>query len=395
MNRASSIQVISIVLVIAVLTITILGLITIFSVSSVEGLRVSNDALRFVRKQAIFLLVAILCAITIYMVPLDFWFSKKMLLLYCIFIFLGLIAVHIPKLGVSVKGSPRWIEPIPGVRVQPSEFIKIATIILMAWWQGLPWRKNSSIKEGILIPSGALGIVLAGLIIQKDYGSTFMLAATCFTIMITAGVNFRFVSGAIVLLLSLFSLLVAINPVRLERVLPIIKLNFADSVSPEILKDSLFQVVASISAFHRGGLFGQGLGHSVFKEHYIPEYHTDFILCMIGEELGLLGVLFVVILILTIFTCGICISFKTKNILYRLLALGMTLQISLYAFVNTGVVCGALPTKGLAMPFLSYGGSNLIASYIAIGFLLAVAKYVNEYEETDEESQHDSSFWNM
>ena len=394
MNRASSIQIIAIILAVAVLSLTILGLITIFSVSSVEGLRVYDDALHFVKRQALFLAIAITLAIAICVIPLEFWFSKKMLYLCGIFIFLGLIAVHIPGLGVNVKGSSRWIQ-LPGIRIQPSEFIKIATIILMAWWQGMPWRKNSSIKEGIFIPGLALTIILAGLIGQKDFGSTLMLAGTCFLIMLTAGVNIRLISCTIVIGLIIFTILVIENPVRLERVIPIFKLNTSESVSQEMLQDSLFQVVASISAFKHGGIFGQGLGHSIFKEHYIPEYHTDFILSMIGEELGLFGTSLVVILILTIFICGICISLKTRNFLYRLLALGMTLQISLYAFVNTGVVCGALPTKGLAMPFLSYGGSNLIASYIAVGFILAVAKYVNDNEEAEEDSQHDPSFWKM
>lgn len=381
-------------LIIAVLLLSSIGLVMIFSVSSVEGLRIYNDSYHFLKNQALFFLAAIIVATIIFAIPLETWFSKGMVYVLIGAIIVGLIVVHIPGLGKEIKGSNRWIQ-LPGINLQTSEFIKIAAIILMAWWQGVPWRKNSSLKEGLVYPGIGVILVCIGLLLQPDFGSAIMLALICCAIMVTAGVNVRVLFALGVSALLAIAVLVFHDPVRIKRVVPVFLLNMPEKVDPELLSGPLYQVVSAISAFKHGDIFGKGLGNSIYKEHYIPEYHTDFILSMVGEELGVLGTSACIILILTIFICGLYISYKTEHFQYRLLALGMTLQISLYAMVNTGVVCGLFPTKGLAMPFLSYGGSNLLSSFMAIGFILAVARYVVENEVPDNTPQHTDTFWNM
>lgn len=377
----------------SVLLLTLIGLVMIFSVSSVEGERIYNDGLHFVKNQGIFFLLAVITAVIIYTIPLETWFSKGMVYIFISIIVFGLIAVHIPGLGKEVKGSSRWIQ-LPGIRLQTSEFIKIATIFLMAWWQGLPWSKNKTLA-GTLIPCAGLGIVCIGLLLQPDFGSAIMLSLVCGLIMLTAGANAYLLLGVAATGLMAIIGLILYDPVRIKRVFPIFELNTANSLNSEMLSGPLYQVIGAISALKHGGILGQGLGHSVYKEHYIPEYHTDFILSMIGEELGIVGTSIVELLILTILVCGLYISYKVEHFQYRLLALGMTLQISLYAIVNTAVVCGLFPTKGLAMPFLSYGGSNLLSSFIAVGFILSVGRYVLETKASSDISQHDPSFWNV
>lgn len=381
-------------LIIAVLLLSSIGLVMIFSVSSVEGLRIYNDSYHFLKNQGLFFIAAIIVATIIFTIPLEKWFSKGMVYILICAIIVGLIVVHIPGLGKEIKGSNRWIQ-LPGINLQTSEFIKIATIILMAWWQGMPWRKNASIKEGLLIPGAGLGVVCIGLLLQPDFGSAIMLTIICCAIMLTAGVNLRVFVGLFVSALLILVALVIHDPIRIKRVVPVFLLNMPQEVDSELLSGPLYQVVSAISAFKHGSITGQGLGNSIYKEHYIPEYHTDFILSMIGEELGVCGTVACVILITTILICGLYISYKTEHFQYRLLALGMTLQISLYAIVNTGVVCGLFPTKGLAMPFLSYGGSNLLSSFMAFGFILAVGRYTIEHEFPDNTPQHSDTFWNM
>lgn len=385
---------VSILLALSVLALTFIGLVTIYSVSSVEGISIDQNPYKFIKNQFVFFIVALMIATAVYTIPIETWFSKGMVYILVAAAILGLVLVFIPEIGVKVNGSRRWIQ-LPGFRIQTSEFIKLITIILLARWEGMPWRNNKSFKEGIFYPCIGLGFVFLGLMLQPDFGSTIMLGCICSIIMLTSGVNFRYFVGAAILAIIPIIILVIHDPERIMRVTPIFQLNTQETLSQDIIDNSLYQVRSAISALRHGGVSGIGLGHSIFKEHYTPEYHTDFILSMIGEELGILGTSLVVLLIVIILICGLYISYKTEHFQYRLLALGMSLQISLYAIVNTGIVCGFLPTKGLAMPFLSYGGSNLLSSYIAVGFLLAIARYVRNYEESEENSQHDPSFWNM
>lgn len=381
-------------LITSVLLLSSIGLVMIFSVSSVEGLRIYNDSYHFLKNQALFFIAALTVATIIFAIPLEKWFSKGMVYFLIGAILIGLIVVHIPGLGKEIKGSNRWVQ-LPGISLQTSEFIKISVIILMAWWQGQPWRRNAAFKEGLLYPGIGVGLVCVGLLLQPDFGSAIMLALICCLMMITAGVNIRILATMGATALAIITILVIHDPIRIKRVVPVFLLNMPEEVDPELLSGPLYQVISAISAFKHGGIIGKGLGNSIYKEHYIPEYHTDFILSMIGEELGIMGTASCIILILTIFICGLYISYKAENFQHRLLALGMTLQISLYSIVNTGVVCGLFPTKGLAMPFLSYGGSNLLSSFMAIGFILAVGRYIIENEIPDNTPQHNDTFWNM
>lgn len=383
-----------VILAIAVLALAIFGLVVNLSISTVEGQRLQNDSFHYIKNQSTFFVIALIVSIAIIFIPLDKLFSRGMIYLYIAAIIIGLVIVHIPGLGKDVKGSSRWIN-LMGINIQTSEFIKLAAIILMAWWHGCKWRKNGTLVEGILIPCCGIGLISIGLLLQPDFGSTIMLAAICVAIMLTAGVNYKILFGLGTLAIAGISTLIALDPVRLKRVLPIIQLNISDNVSAEILSDDLYQVQAAISAFKYGGVTGKGFGNSIFKEHYLPEYHTDFVLSMIGEELGIIGTSIVIILILVIFCCGLYISYKTENAQHRLLALGMTLQISLYGFVNTAVVCGLFPTKGLAMPFLSYGGSNLVCSFIAASLIVSVGKEYIDYEDSESLPQHNTNFWKM
>ena len=287
-----------------------------------------------------------------------------------------LAMVLVPHLGKythyldtpRINGARRWFD-LRGVRFQPSELAKLALIIAVAGYCEHFQRKMPTFKRGILTPGVFIAPVMGLIFVEPDRGSTILLACVCTSMLLLAGVQFRYivppvVVGALGLAWSLWH-----DPVRRERILAFLH--------PEKYKDTPvgYQSWQAMIALGSGGWTGLGLGNGRQKLGFVPEHHTDFILSIIGEELGLVATLLVVLTFVVFVICGLYIASKARDTFGFLLASGLTILIGLQAAINIGVVSSALPNKGLPLPFISYGGSNLIAMLSCVGLLLSIARH--------------------
>jgi cell division protein FtsW len=265
-----------------------------------------------------------------------------------------------------VKGARRWIH-LPFGNVQPSELAKLALIVVLAWYCDRYQRQMQTVTRGVLIP-GAIIVLMLGLIfIEPDRGTTILLAAVSGSMLLLAGVRWRFIIPPFLLALVGLGVSLARDPMRMKRILSWLYV--------EENKDGVgYQAYQAMIALGSGGWFGLGLGNGRQKLGFVPERHTDFILSIIGEELGLIATLGVVIGFVVIIICGVYIATHARDTFGTMLASGITLLIGLQAFINIGVVTSALPNKGLALPFISYGGSNLLAMLACVGVLFSVAR---------------------
>ncbi len=277
-----------------------------------------------------------------------------------------LLAVLIPGVGIVRGGARRWIG-LGIVNLQPSELAKLVAVLYLA---------HSMVRKGPRITTFALGIlphvivvgVLAGLVAKEpDFGTAALLGVTLFAMLFAGGVRWRHLVLPVLPIVPLAVWAVASSPYRLRRVLV-----FLDPW--EHPRDAGFQLVQSFLAFGSGGLFGTGLGESKQKMFYLPEAHTDFIFSVIGEELGLVGALVVVGLFALLAIRGLRVALHHPTTFGQLVAFGTTTVLVLQAGINMAVVLGLLPTKGLALPFVSYGGSAMIGAMTAVGVLLALSR---------------------
>lgn len=315
----------------------------------------------------------VLCVVS---AAMDYRWLKKVAWPLLAFAVILLAMVLVPHLGrfthnyvdtPRINGARRWFD-LRGIRFQPSELAKLALIILVAWYCEHSQRKMPTFKRGIVTPGLFIAPVLGLIFVEPDRGSTILLACVCVGMLLLAGVQFRFVLppvlvGAAGLAWSLWH-----DPVRRERILAFLH--------PEKYKDSRvgYQSWQAMIALGSGGWTGLGLGNGRQKLGFVPEHHTDFILSIIGEELGLVATLLVVLTFVIFVICGLYIANKARDTFGLLLAAGLTILIGLQAAINIGVVTSALPNKGLPLPFISYGGSNLLAMLTCVGLLLSVAR---------------------
>ena len=303
--------------------------------------------------------------------------DSKMLLRYAGWIF-GIASVLvafslIPGLGKSVKGSARWI-PVGPFAVQPGEILKLATVILAAGWVKWQGPKMKNLWHGLVLPFLILLVPVLLLVKQPDLGSAaFVLVATAVVL---------FVGGAPILPLVVLGCLgvagvglIAVSmPERLDRLVAF--------MNPEAHRQGGgYQVTQALIALGSGGIRGVGLGQSIQKMFYLPEAHTDFIFPILGEELGLVATLAVVLVFLMLTLCGGYIAGHASDLSAMALGMGVTALVGMQAVANLGVVTGLLPPKGVGLPFISYGGSNLVLCLGAVGILISLhreAKYPAE-----------------
>lgn len=342
-----------------VLILVTLGILILASASSTER----DDAGYFVKRQLKWLAFAF-CAAAV-AARFDYRRYQKLVIPLAVLSVLSLILVRIPGIGTSVNGSWRWLNIGP-LTVQPSEISKLAVIMLFAWWIARNQRRIDELKRGILIPFAMLGIFAVLLVVEPDFGTTMLVSSVAVSMMFLGGVSIAplLLTG----LLGLLGVLVMIfqNPERMSRILA-----FLDPQKYE--KDKAWQLINSLRAFAGGEIVGVGFGNSMQKYDYLPEAHTDFIFPIIGEELGLIASLIVVFMYVVLFVLGLRIAFNARDDFGRFLAFGITLMITMQALINFAVVTGCVPTKGLALPFISYGGSSLLVSGAMVGILVNIA----------------------
>ncbi|HSB30251.1 MAG TPA: putative lipid II flippase FtsW, partial [Candidatus Sulfobium mesophilum] len=281
-----------------------------------------------------------------------------------IFSFVLLCLVFLPHIGVTAGGARRWIRLWP-TTFQPSELVKLAMVVFLARYMSSPGyntEKFASFMKPVLI----MAVFQLVFLKQPDFGSTMSLAFLTFAMLFISGMRLRYIASVLILAVPVIYKL-AMEPYRLRRIT-----SFLDP-----WRDPLgngFQLVQSFISLGSGGLTGLGLGESKQKLSFLPASHTDFIFCLVGEELGLVGALVLISLFIFLFAKGISIAGRSKDRFVSYLAYGLTLMITLQALINFAVVTGLVPTKGLPLPFLSYGGSALLVNMAAIGLLLKISK---------------------
>src|SRR5215467_3292680 len=277
-----------------------------------------------------------------------------------------LLLVFVPPIGIKVNGARRWIH-WGGFRFQSSELAKLALIITLAWYGEHFQRQMPTWKRGIMIPAAFIGIILALVFIEPDRGTTILLGSVSAAMLIIAGVRWTYIVPPVTLALAGLGVSLARVPMRTRRIFSWLDL--------EAHKSGVgYQAYQAMIALGAGGWTGLGLGNGRQKMGFVPENHTDFIFSIIGEELGVITTLLVVIGFVGVIVCGIYVALNAKDTFGMLLGSGITFLIGLQAFINIGVVTSALPNKGLPLPFISYGGSNLLIMLVCVGLLFSIAR---------------------
>ena len=287
-----------------------------------------------------------------------------------------LVLVWVPGVGREAKGAHRWIA-LFGLSFQPSEFAKLALIVALAHYADVHQRQMGSLWRGLVKPGLVAALILALIFAEPDWGTTLLLAAVAGVILFVAGVSWLHLLPPVLVAVPVVALAIMHNPMRLRRVMGWWML-IVDPANPANKDGVNYQAWESMVALGAGGVTGLGLGNGRQKYGFVPEHHTDFIYSILGEELGLVVTLAVVAAFVGILVCGLFIASRARERFGLLLATGVTALICLQAFTNMAVVTSLLPNKGLALPFISRGGTSLFMLLICVGFLLNVARHAGE-----------------
>ncbi|MBT3192674.1 MAG: putative lipid II flippase FtsW [Verrucomicrobia bacterium] len=357
MRRAATLMIAFVLMLIA------LGIVMLYSTSSARTI----DPHFYLKRQLLWLFLSIIAGTAVAKFDYHYW-QRLAIPLFVVTLIL-LVLVFVPGIGAKVKGSFRWLKLGP-FRFQPSELAKLACIVGMATWMARFGRRAKEFRMGLFYPFCALSCMIGLVFLEPDFGTTFVTTMVGMAIMFVGGTKFTYLLATGVAGLSLFTVAIMQSTERLERILAFLW--------PDKYPDQAYHLAQSKIAFIMGGPFGVGLGNSMQKRFYLPEAHTDFILSIVAEELGFVATLLVILLFVGIFFCGMTISSRATEPFGRLLGFGVTMMLSLQAAINVGVVTGCLPTKGLPLPFLSYGGSSLMMSIVMCSILLSIAQHTEE-----------------
>jgi cell division protein FtsW len=348
--------------------LTCFGVVMVYSASATLAEKRFHDSFYFLKRQGGFAIAGFIIMYAVMQIDYHIWRKLAVPALIASLVLLG--AVFIPGLGGSAGGSSRWIKLFYGFRFQPSEMAKIALIVYMAFSLDRKQDKVKSLEKGFLPYMVVLVMMMALLLKQPDLGSAVTLFLVAFAMLFAAGTRVSHIISVILLSLPFFYYLVMNVAYRKRRIMA-----FLDPWKDP--QDTGFQIIQSWLALGTGGLLGRGLGNGIQKMFYLPEAHTDFILAVIGEEFGFLGVLVIIGLFFMLVQRAICIALTAPDSFGRHLAFGIAALFGIESIINMFVVTGMLPTKGLALPFISYGGSSLLVSLFAVGILLNISARLN------------------
>lgn len=351
-------------LIVVVLLLVSLGIIALATTSSVRAATRFDDPSHYVRLQLIWVGVSLVLGYILSHIDYRLWQRLAPVLVIIVVILLAM--VFLPGIGVRVGGSRRWLRVLGSVRLQPSEIAKIVEMIALSAWLAHVGRRATTFKYGLLMPGLGLSVLLGLVIAEPDFGTTMLMGATALIVLFAGGVRLHYLVITAAVGFSAFILAVMQDHVRWARVMA-----FLD---PEKYPNTAYHLTQSKIAFILGGFSGVGLGDSIQKHYYLPESHTDFILAILAEEFGILGSGAVALLFGAILFLGLRISAYAPDRFGRLLAFGLTTMIVVQASINIGVVTGCLPTKGLPLPFISYGGSSMLSSIACICILINIGK---------------------
>jgi cell division protein FtsW len=350
-------------LLFAVLFLVGVGIVMVYSASSAYALKEFGSDYHFLKRQGLFSLLGIIALVVCRHIPFNLYRALAYPILFTALILLA--AVHIPGLGIEAGGAKRWLS-LGKFSFQPSEFARIALVIYLAYSLNKKQDHIEQFKIGFIPHVMILGLFTFLLLIQPDFGSVVIFAAITWIMLYLGGVRLWHLLGSLLVLLPIGYFFLVYEQYRVKRLLA-----FLDPWQNPANEG--YQMIHSLMAFGTGGIFGTGIGKSYQKLFYLPESHTDFIFSVIGEELGLLGIAGIITLYAIILYRGISIARNSVDPFGGFMAMGITAAMGLQICVNMGVCLGLLPTKGLTLPFLSYGGTSLLLNMAAMGILMNVA----------------------
>lgn len=359
MNRAS------VTLIIVVSLLLSIGIVMIYSTSAIYAGENHHDSYFYIKKQAVWALLGIFLLMAFTMI--DYHFLRKLSIPLLFLSTFLLILVFVPGFGRAAGGARRWLR-FASLSFQPSEFTKFAIVVYLADFLA---RKQSRIREiwkGIFLPLSIILLNMLLVVLQPDLGTTVLLGLVVFFLLFSAGMRISYLVTIALAALPVLYTVIFKSAYRRSRIL----------IFLDPWKDSQgrgFQIIQSWIALSSGGVFGLGLAQSRQKFFYLPEAHTDFIFSIIGEELGLVGTASILTLFIVFVMAGMRVAWKAPDLYGNLLATGIVTLIALQAIINIGVVTGTFPTKGLPLPFISFGGSNLVVNIASVGVLLNIARH--------------------
>ena len=376
-TTSSFVENIDLSLLLSALILLGLGLVMVASSSISIAERQLSDPLYYFWHQFSYSIIGLIAAVVVFKIPLSF-LQKTGPVLIVISLFL-LLMVLIPGLGKEVNGSKRWLD-LGIISLQVSEFVKLATVIYLA---GYLVRHNEDVRtnlSGFLRPLALIFFVSLLLILEPDFGAVAVIAMTAMGMLWLGGASFFQFIFLLLTMTAVLSLVAISSPYRLERLTTFLN-PWADPFN------SGFQLTQALIAFGRGEWFGVGLGSSVQKLFYLPEAHTDFVFAVLAEELGLFSVMIVIALFCFIVIRALMIgrrAEKRERPFTAFLAYGLGIWLGLQAFINVGVNMGVLPTKGLTLPLMSYGGSSLIIMCVVIAILLRADYETRQFDRSSQ-----------
>jgi len=349
-------------LILSALALVVMGVVMVYSTSYMVAMNRFGDEFFFMKKHLVYVFAGLVLFLAASRIPYPLYrrLVYPLLLLAAVL----LVLIYVPGIGFKAGGARRWIHLGP-LAFQPSEPAKLAVVVFLAYSLS---KRAERIKDfyfgflpNIIIPGSIILLVL----MEPDLGTSLTLSAIVFTMCFLGGVRLRYLLGLLVPVVPLVYIVITRYAYMGKRIMV-----FLDPWKDA--RGAGFQMVQSFLAFGSGGVTGVGLGEGMQKLFFLPEAHTDFILSVIGEELGLVGVALVIVFYIVFLVSGIKIALKAKDLFGAYLAMGLTVMVALQAVVNMGVVLGLLPPKGLTLPFISYGGTSLVINMVAVGILLNI-----------------------
>jgi cell division protein FtsW len=355
---------IDIILFITIFVLAGIGIAMIYSASAVYALNTFGDSFYFLKRQAVWACIGFAALFIFQSIDYHIYtkFTKVMLLVS----FLVLILLLIPGIGHGTKGSVRWFR-IGEITIQPAEFVKVFIVIYLVKVFSSEGNEKLNRMLQLLVPMIVVFAIFLLIMLQPDFGTAIDLLVVFGVILFVFGFPFFSILYLSLISIPMFYLLIYQVQYRKDRILA-----YLDPWKERF--GAGYHIIQSYIAFKKGGLLGVGLGFGTQKINRLPEPHTDFIFAVIAEESGYLGTALILVLYCVLFWRGIIISLSARDEFGSLLAIGLTILITVQAFINIGVVCGILPTKGIPLPLVSYGGSSFISCMISLGILLNISK---------------------
>ena len=353
-------------LLVTIMVFLLISVVMVYSSSSVVALTNYNDAAYFMKRQVLWIIIGLPLMVIAMHTDHRMFSDKRAALGLVIVSLLLLAATFVPVIGREVNGARRWLS-LGALTFQPSELAKFTVVVYLSYFIAKKGERIRDFAQGLVPIFVVTGMFIGMVVFQPDFGTAMMLAGVTYLMLFVGGARIVHLSSVLLVFLPVAYFAVVETAYRARRIFA-----FLDPWSDP--KGAGYQIIQSFLAFGSGGIFGRGLGEGRQKLLFLPERHSDFIYAVIGEEVGIIGALVVLVLFCIILWRGIVISLTVKERFSSLLAVGITVLISLQAFINMAVVTGILPTKGTVLPLVSFGGSSLVVTLVALGVLLNISR---------------------